>query len=267
MRVLVTGASRGIGAAIAATFARRGGEGTVVSLLARSHPRPSHAALEGTLLDTVGDVEAHGACGLPFRADATRPEEFVGALKTAVRVMGGLDVLINNASALHLSRDASPKHMDLLFQVNARATLLAIQTCREALRESPAGSVVTLAPPLRTSELDWIASHPAYTISKYSMTLATLAASESSVRSNCLWPRYTVATSATRHLEMTAGAKGAYTLGRDPRDVAEAVYALATGTDHNARTLFDDEVVPLPPCRAPLDLFATEDTRRMRRDP
>jgi len=258
MRVLITGASRGIGAAIARVFARRHGAEAVVAVLGRSLSHPSHDSLDGTLLDTVRDVEAYGACGLSFQVDLRCANEVVSTVRTAVESMGGVDVLVNNASVLYLSRDTAPRRADLMYQVNARASLLANQTCRAALSESSVGSIVTLSPPIRTGVLEWISAHPAYTISKYSMTLAALSAASASVRSNCLWPRYTVATSATRRLEMHMGVDGAYTRGRDPDEFAEAAYALAMSADHNAATLLDDEVVPMPPCDAPLDLFATE---------
>lgn len=264
MRVLITGASRGIGAAVARAFARHGGSDTVITVTGRSHSHPSHPLLQGTLLDTVRAVESHGACGIPLEFDLKSAEQAVECAERAIDSMGGLDVLVNNASVLYLDRDLSPKQSELVHSVNARATLLLNQTCRASL-EASKGSIVTLSPPVCTSVHDWIAKHPAYTISKYSMSLATLAMASPRVRANCLWPRHTVATSATKHLEM--GLKlldGAYTRGRSPDEVGEAVYALATQQRHrNARMLYDDEVLEMSACDAPLDLFAVEDTRGM----
>lgn len=265
MRVLITGGSRGIGASIARAFAKKHGSDAVVSLIGRSLSHPSHSSLDGTLLDTVRDVEAHGGCGLAFQADLKCADELTSAVKSALQSMGGVDVLVNNASVLHLSRDTSAKRADLMYQVNARATLLTTQACRQALSESAVGSAVTLSPPVRIGMLDWIAAHPAYTMSKYAMTLAALGAASSSVRSNCLWPRYTVATSATRRLEEDMGVEGAYSRGRDPDEFAEAVHALALSDRYNGRTLFDDEVTAMSPCDAPLDLYATEDVTSLRR--
>ena len=121
-----------------------------------------------------------------------------------------------------------------------------------------------MSPPIRTGRLDWISPHPAYTISKYSMTLATLSAASFRIRANCLWPRHTVATHATRRLEDSLRMDGVYSRGRPPEDVAEAVYALATSESMTGRALYDDEVLQdMPSTSAPLNLFSTEDARSL----
>ena len=271
MRVLVTGASRGIGAAVARAFAAHHGVEARVALLGRSLSQPSHPETPGTLLETQRAVESHGACGIPVAVDARDPRALQTAVREVVESMGGLDVLVNNASALYLAPTLLVKHMDLLYQVNTRATMLCTETCLPYLAEGDAGdgrgAVVTLSPPVRVGRLDWITPHPAYTLSKYSMTLSTLSAASERVRANCLWPRYTVRTSATRRLELHAGADGAYSRGRDPSDVALAVHLLATARPStNGAAVYDDEVVPLPTTTAPLDLFATECVDSLRHD-
>ena len=155
-------------------------------------------------MDTVRDVESLGGCSIPIEVDLRCGDEVVACAETAIHAMGGLDVLVNNASVLDLKRDLSPKRMDLVHAVNARATLLMNQTCRDALDKAE-GSIVTMSPSVRLATLQWIADHPSYTISKYSMTMSTLAFASSRVRANCLWPRYTVATSATRRIEEFMG--------------------------------------------------------------
>ena len=256
MRVIVTGASRGLGAAVASIFARRYKETAAIALLGRSLSNPAHEGLEGTLLETAAAVQAHGATALPIQVDARCGEECKSAIEMAARAMGGVDVLVNNASALYLGETLPVKQMDLLYYVNTRGTLLCMDACKPYLEES-SGSIVTLSPPIRMSRLDWIAPAPAYTISKYSMTLATFGHASETVRANCLWPRYTVATAATRRLE-AMGFEGAFSKGRDPDEVAEAVLELAVRPTTNARAWFDDEVLPLPPTDAPLDVFAVE---------
>lgn len=252
MRVLVTGASRGIGAAVARAFARAHGPDCSVALLARSLAVPSHDGLAGTLADTARDVEAHGARAVAFGVDFRDGERVRGAVRDAVHELGGLDVLVNNASALWARPRVSPKTMDLMLHVNTRSTLVCLQECADAL-EASEGAVVSLSPPVRPGRLEWLADHPAYTVSKYGMTLATLSAATDRVRANCLWPRHLVATAATRSLESVV--PGAFTKGRPPDDVARAVHSLALRRDLNARTLLDDEVLALPPTEAPLDAF------------
>ena len=263
MRILITGGSRGIGAAIAAKYASIFTHKAVITVLGRSMNKPSHTKTPGTLLETVERVESFGAKGVAVKVDMQNYESVSSSLKTAIDGMGGLDILVNNASALYASQTLSKKQMDLLHNVNARATLLAIELCKPALQKSRRGSIVTISPPLRLGRLDWITRHPAYTISKYSMTLATLGAASETVHANCLWPRHTVATSATKRLE-EQGFEGAYTRGRSVTDVARAVCELSL-LNLNAQTVYDDEVVDLATTEAPLDMFARECTKRLRR--
>ena len=253
MRVLVTGASRGIGAAIARRFAARHGSDARVALLGRSLDAPVHDALQGSLRETSRDVEAYGAQAYPFRVDLRDVEALKRVLHTCMDAMGGIDVLVNNASALWLRRGLD--RMDMVHQVNARATLVCVDTCHPQL-EASRGAIVTMSPPLRVSRLEWLSEHPSYTISKYSMSLATLAYASTRVRANCVWPRHTVKTAATRHLEDAYGVPDVYTLGRDPDDVAHAVYTVAMDTRVNAQCLMDDQVCHLPHTKAPIDLFA-----------
>ena len=213
MRILVTGASRGIGAAVAQRFAA--GRGTSVALLGRSLEQPSHSTLSGTLRATACEVERLGARAIPLQVDMRDGEAVVRTVRDAISLMGGLDVLINNASVLAVGPKAdTPKSMALLGAVNAQATMLCLSTAREALHEAR-GSIVTVSPPIRLARLDWIQQHGiAYTLSKYNMTMATLASATGSVRANCVWPKRCVATAATRRLEQEGVMTGAYTRGR-----------------------------------------------------
>ena len=255
MRVLITGASRGIGASIARRFAKDGN--ARIALVGRSLSSPHHPTLFGTLLDVARDVERTGATALPLKADASDSVAFVDAIHCAMHAFDGLDVLVNNASVLIPTVTCTAKQMDLLHAVNTRATALAIQTCAPSLKQS-GGSIVTLSPPVNVARTDWIAPHSPYTISKYAMTLATFGASNE-VRANCVWPRHLVATAATRRLEEEYNVRGAFTKGRDPQCVAEAVYRLATDTTFGTgHAYLDDAVVPLASTCAPLDLFVDE---------
>lgn len=255
MRVLITGASRGIGAAIARTFAQRHGASAQLALLGRSDDTPSHPSLEGTLQDTAEAVRRHGARAFTAPVDMQHGDALCTALKRCMEDLGGLDVLVNNASVLWIDKVASPRQMDLVHAVNTRGTMLCLQTCAEALADSErGGSVVTLSPPVRLGRLDWVTPHVPYTLSKYSMTIATLGAASDRVRANCLWPKRTVATAATQRLEPWM--PGAFSKGRSPDLVAEAVHRLATELTCNACTLLDEEVLPdMPGQEAPLDAF------------
>lgn len=270
LRVLITGASRGIGAAVARAFAETSSSSrpVLLALLGRSLSRPPHEKLEGTLLDVVRDVEKRfpNASAFPVRVDLSDGEAARDAVQGALHSLGGrLDVLVNNASALWLGNGpTSVRKLDLVHNVNTRATLVCLQEAREALLGSEregGGSVVTLSPPIHLSRLDWIAAHPAYTLSKYGMTLATLGeARPDKLRANCLWPRHTVATAATLRLEEEGLLPDAHSMGHSPDLVAKAVVRLALDpSTGNARTLYDDQVLPdLFPTstRAPLDAFA-----------
>jgi citronellol/citronellal dehydrogenase len=264
MRVLITGTSRGLGAAIARAFARHHGPDAQIALLGRSGAAPSHRSLEGTLRETQRDVEAHGALGVPFEVDLRDGEQLARTLKDVLHAFDGLDVLINNASVLRPERTLPAKRMDLVHAVNARATLLCLQECREALEASPrGGSIVTIAPPVRLGRLEWIARSPAYTLSKYQMSLATLAAASARVRANCLWPKRTVATAATKMLEERGIVPGAHSKGRRADAVAEAVHLLATRSTLNAATVLDEDLVTFDHGHdAPLDAYVSEDDWR-----
>ena len=257
-RVLITGASRGIGAAVARCFARRH-RGAHLALLARSNSKPSHPNLDGTLLEVVRDCEALGAVAIPYEVDLRDAPCAHETAKSAVHAFGGLDVLVNNASALELSRRPSMKHVSVVTDVNIKGTMAISTACASALRDSH-GAMVTLSPPVDPDRPDWVANHPHYTISKYAMTWMTMGFAEEGVRANCLWPRFTVATAATRAIERLGVIDGAFSLGRPVEEVADAIHYLAMSPT-TGRTLFDDEAhpdMPLPPKGAPLDAFVQQ---------
>lgn len=256
LRVLITGASRGIGAAVARCYARRH-PGVHLALLARSSLRPVHSALRGTLQEVAKDCEDLGAVALPLQVNLQDPVCTDAVVRNALRAFGGLDVLVNNASALDTRARPKPKHTALVTDVNVRGTLVVSLACADALSES-GGAMVTLSPPIDTQRPDYLARHVHYTVSKYAMTHMTLGfAAEGICRANCLWPRYTVSTAATEALELNGLAKGAFSRGRDPEEVAEAVVALAA-SPLSGMALLDDEALPTmrpPPEKAVLDLF------------
>lgn len=251
--MIITGASRGIGAAIAKSFAKRGAQ---IALIGRSNSKPSHSSLEGTLVETARDVEKLSGKPLIVPVDISDGFEWKKALTNVLDSWDGVDVLINNASVLSLEKQASLKNLNLLYNVNTRATMIAIQTCLPYMKNG--GSIVTLSPPIRLGRLDWISQHPSYTISKYSMSLATLGAASETVRANCIWPKRMIATAATKRIENII--PGSYTKGRDPNYVAESVYKLSVEMECNAKCLMDEDVLDAPVCESPFDAFVEEGT-------
>ena len=259
--VLVTGASRGIGKAIAEKFASEYKDKAKIALFGRSLEYPSHPKTQGTLLETLKIVESYGAMGIPYSVDIQEADSLKESIRKAIKYMGGLDVLINNASVLYTNPTLN--QMDLLYKVNTRASLLSMKTCKTEL-EKRNGTIVTISPPIRLGRLDWISNHPEYTISKYSMTLGTLAYGSNHIRANCIWPRYTVATNATMKLE-NEGFNGAYTKGRSTKEFATAVFDLSI-SDLNTQTIYDDDITTLPSTNAPLDVFSQECTKKLRKN-
>lgn len=263
LRVLVTGASRGIGASVARRFARAGAH---VALLARSHTRPAHSGLRGTLAAVAEEVDALGGYAYTARLDLRDDPSLVQqTVRRTIHALGGLDVLVNNASVLDVSPHPKASRLSLAMDANAKGTLAVSLECLSALRES-GGSMVTLSPPIDLSHPQWIAAHPHYTISKYAMTLATLGfATDDRIRANCVWPRHTVATAATQRLEASGTLPHAHSRGRDPERLADNLYALARSQvsghallDDSIALLLDRPDLALPRTDAPLDAFVAE---------
>ncbi len=250
--VMVTGASRGIGRAIALRAAQ---DGANVVLTGRSYCEPSHQALEGTLQEVALEVEEAGGIALPLAMDVRCEKQVVRAVNVASSMFGGIDVLVNNASAIDLS---GKKNLDLMHEVNTRGTLLCTKACLPHLRQSDVGHVLALSPPVRQLSRRWLAPHFEYTLSKYSMTMCMLAHAGKGVCANTLWPKHVIATAATRMLEEQTG-HPVFTKGRSPEYVAEAVHRLLC-TDATGQMLLDQDLVPPPSeCEAPLDMFVEEE--------
>lgn len=250
MRVLITGASRGIGASIANFFASK--TNCQIALLARSLDTPSHSKLKGSLLDVVDQVKKKGSIAHPFQCNIKNGKDLENTVDNVLKKMGGIDILVNNASMLMLNPNPSLKERDIVHNVNARATMICIDKCLESLEKND-GSIVTISPPINLENVDWIGNMPSYTISKYSMTLATIGVSNK-VKANTLWPKRTIATSATKLLEEKGHSKNAFTNGRDPEEFASAVYKVAM-QPYTGGMLLDEEVLEMSPSNAPLDLY------------
>ena len=246
---LVTGASRGIGAAFAEAFASKGG---VVVLTGRSAYAPSHRALAGTLHDVAKRIQARGQRAHVHELDVRDADRMREVLVDVKRTLGRLDVLVNNASAIDVSVAPPVKSIDLMQSINARGTLLMNSACIEEL-ERYDGRILTLSPPLDNPRR-WLVDSPAYCMSKYGMTMATLAMSER-VRANCLWPARTIATAATAMLEAKTG-DPYHTKGRSATYFADAMIR-AIESDATGQTWLDEDLLPHADDDAPLDMFVT----------
>lgn len=251
LRVLITGGSRGIGAAIAVRYAMKGAS---VAILGRSMNKPWHPSLDGTLPEVARVVERCGGTALSIECDIRDVSATKSAIQDAIHYLNGLDILIHNASALDVSYHPSVEKMSTVMDVNARGTLAVGLECEKALQESE-GCMVTMSPPIDLNRRDWIGNHPHYTISKYAMTMAALGFAQRGIRSNTLWPRHLIATAATKSLETNV--PGAYTKGRPPHHFAEVVCALTMDTETTGTMLYDDDVIAMPPTDAPLDLYVS----------
>jgi citronellol/citronellal dehydrogenase len=194
--LFITGASRGIGRAIALRCARDGANVAVAAKSAEPHPR-----LPGTIHSVAAEVEAAGGRALAVALDVRDEQAIAAAVQQTVDRFGGIDALVNNASAIQLTGtlQTPAKRFDLMFGVNVRATFLCSQACLPHLLQAANPHILNIAPPLAMAE-KWFKDHVAYTIAKYGMSLCTLGMAAEfraqGVAVNSLWPRTTIATAA-----------------------------------------------------------------------
>jgi citronellol/citronellal dehydrogenase len=194
--LFITGASRGIGREIALRAARDGANITIASKTSDPHPK-----LAGTIHTVAAEIEAAGGHALPLQVDVRDENAIAAAVAETAARFGGIDVLVNNASAISLTPtpETPAKRFDLMMGVNMRATFLCAQACIPHLRKSSNAHILTLSPPLSMNP-KWFASHVAYTISKYGMSMVTLGLAaelkKDGIAANSLWPRTTIATAA-----------------------------------------------------------------------
>ena len=224
--IFITGASRGIGREIALRCARDGANIVVTAKTAEPH-----ASLPGTIHSVAAEVEAAGGKALALQLDVRDENAVAAAVNEAVRVFGGIDILLNNASAIMLTNTAATpmKRFDLMQGVNTRGTFACTQACLPHLAKSAAAGrnphVLTLSPPL-SMKPRWFKDHVAYTISKYGMSMCTLGMEEEfraqGIAVNSLWPRTTIATAAIAVNFPEAILKAS----RKPAIMADAAYAI-----------------------------------------
>ena len=239
--VLITGASRGIGKAIAIRCARDGANVVVTGKTETPHPK-----LPGTIYSAAEEVEKAGGKALPVVLDVRAEEQVADCVRRAVETFGGLDVLVNNASAIHLAgvEKTPTKRFDLMFGINVRGTHMVAHHAIPHLRQASNPHILTLAPPLNLNPI-WFAPHAAYTASKYSMSMLAIGMAgefaSAGIASNALWPRTTIATAA---VEFVVGAE-LLERSRRPEIMADAAHAIVTRPARSCtgNTFIDEEVL------------------------
>ncbi|MGY9015063.1 MAG: SDR family oxidoreductase [Rhodospirillales bacterium] len=240
--LLISGASRGIGKAIALRAAQDGANVAVVAKTVNPHPK-----LEGTIHTAVEEINAAGGKGLACPADIRFEDQVVAAVEKTVCEFGGIDIVINNASAIQLTGtlDTAMKRYDLMHSVNIRGTFLLSKTCLPHLLEASNPHILSISPPLNMDP-KWFGPHPAYTISKFGMSLCILGFAaefrEQGVAANALWPKTTIATAAIQNL---LGGDKLMQRSRKPSIMADAAYAVLTQKSRKCTGNFfiDEEVL------------------------
>ena len=240
--LFITGASRGIGLAIALRAAADGANVVVTGKTIEPHPK-----LPGTIFTAAAEIERAGGQSLAVAMDVREEPQVKAAVKAAVARFGGIDVLVNNASAIYLTGTlATPvRRFDLMHQVNTRGTFLATQHCLPHLLQAANPHVLNIAPPLNLNPR-WFAPHVAYTMAKYGMSLCVLGMAEEfradGVAVNALWPRTAIGTAA---ITLIAGEETRLRRTRTAAIMADAAHAILTrpSRDCTGRFFIDDEVL------------------------
>ncbi|HEY5142223.1 MAG TPA: NAD(P)-dependent oxidoreductase [Solirubrobacteraceae bacterium] len=221
--LFISGASRGIGLAIALRAARDGANVALVAKTAEPHPK-----LEGTVYTAAAQIEEAGGTALPIVGDIRDEAQVQAAVDAAVERFGGIDICVNNASAINLvgTEALELKRYDLMQDINVRGSFAVTRACVPHLRGAENPHILTLSPPI-TLKPEWLGPHVAYTLAKYGMSLLALGwaaeFADAGIASNALWPRTLVATAAVQNL---LGGDAAMARARRPEVYADAAYAI-----------------------------------------
>lgn len=240
--LFVSGASRGIGLAIALRAARDGANIAIAAKTAEPHPK-----LSGTIFTAAEEIEAAGGRALPLVCDIRSEEQVAAAVEKAVSEFGGLDICVNNASAISLTPtlQTDMKRYDLMHQINTRGTFLVSKTCLPHLLKSENPHILNLSPPLNFEE-KWFAPHVAYTMAKFGMSLCVLGMAgefrKAGVAVNALWPRTTIATAAVQNL---LGGDKMIQHSLKPAVMADAAHIILTkpSREFTGNFCVDDEIL------------------------
>ncbi|MEJ2603165.1 MAG: NAD(P)-dependent oxidoreductase [Gammaproteobacteria bacterium] len=240
--LFISGASRGIGLAIAKRAAADGANVAIAAKTAEPHPK-----LPGTIYTAAEEIEAAGGQALPLVCDIRHEDQVQAAVAAAVERFGGLDICINNASAISLTGtlQTDMKRYDLMHQINTRGTFLVSKTCLPHLLEADNPHILNISPPLNMEE-KWFAPHVAYTMAKFGMSLCVLGMAgefrDKGVAVNALWPRTTIATSAVKNL---LGGDDMVAHSLKPEVMADAAHVILTrpSREFTGNFCVDDEVL------------------------
>ncbi len=239
--LFITGASRGIGLAIGLRAARDGANVAIVAKTAEPHPK-----LEGTVFTAAKQIDEAGGKGLPLVCDIRFEEQVAAAVAKTVETFGGIDILVNNASAINLTSTETTdmKRYDLMHSINTRGTFLCSKLCVPHLKKAANPHVLNLSPPLNMEER-WFAPHVAYTMAKFGMSLCVLGMAgefRGKIAFNALWPRTTIATAAIKNL---LGGDVAMKGSRKPEIMADAAHIIfnRSAKDCTGNFFVDDEVL------------------------
>jgi citronellol/citronellal dehydrogenase len=240
--ILITGATRGIGKAIALKLAAEGANIVIAAKSVEENPK-----LGGTIFSAAKEIEAAGGKALPVQCDIRFEDQIQNVIEKAVATFGGIDVLVNNASAITLTstEQTETKRFDLMHSINVRGTFLVTKACIPHLKKSSNPHILTLSPPINLDP-KWFQKHVAYTLTKYNMSMMTIGwAAEfkkDKVAANALWPRTTIDTAAVRNL---LGGTMLANMSRTPEVLADAAYYILRqpSTECTGNLFIDEQVL------------------------
>jgi len=238
----ITGASRGIGKAIALRLAKNGANIVIAAKSVEENPK-----LGGTIFSAAEEIEKAGGKALPVQCDIRFEDQIQNAIEKAVSQFGGIDMVINNASAISLTptEQTEPKRFDLMHDINVRGTFFVTKACIPYLKKSANAHILTLSPPINLHP-KWLGGHVAYTLTKYSMSMMSIGwaaeLKQYRIAANALWPRTTIDTAAVRNL---LGGEALAKMSRTPAILADAAYYILTmpSADCTGNCFIDEDVM------------------------
>jgi len=240
--VIITGASRGIGKAIGLRLAKEGANIVIASKSVEENPK-----LGGTIFSAAAEMEAAGGAALAVQCDIRFEDQVQNVVDKAIEKFGGIDILINNASAISLTstEQTEPKRFDLMYDINVRGTFFVCKACIPFLKKATNPHIINLSPPINM-DMKWFANHLAYTMSKYNMTMIALGLSAElkkyNIAANTLWPKTTIATAAVNNL---LGGEMLMNMSRTPEIMAEAAWYILSksSTECTGNSFIDEQVL------------------------